>query len=82
MEGACFIKPQRVNREKTAEVPLGVPFLVINQPKSLVRAGDDRASELKAVLEELVEARSAGVWAVGDRVATQLLPWVLRTGEE
>ena len=49
---------------------------------AMVRAGDDRASELKAVLEELVEARSAGVWAVGDRVATQLLPWVLRTGEE
>jgi DNA primase len=49
---------------------------------TMVRAGDDQASQLKQALEELVEARSAGVWAVADRVATQLLPWVLRTGEE
>jgi len=49
---------------------------------TMVRAGDDQASRLKQALEELVEARSAGVWAVADRVATQLLPWVLRTGEE
>jgi hypothetical protein len=49
---------------------------------TMVRAGDDQASELKQALEELVEARSAGAWAVADRVATQLLPWVLRTGEE
>jgi hypothetical protein len=46
----------------------------------MVRAGDDRASELKQALEELVSARSGGTWGVADRVAAQLLPWVSGPG--
>jgi hypothetical protein len=49
---------------------------------AMVRAGDDRASSLKMGLEELVTARSAGAWAVANRVAVQLLPWVAGSGEE
>lgn len=48
----------------------------------MVRAGDDRASELKHALEALVAARSGGTWAVADRAAAQLLPWVAASGEE
>ena len=48
----------------------------------MVRTGDDRASELKAVLEKLVANRSAGTWAVAADAAAQLLPWVAGSGEE
>src|SRR5581483_653117 len=40
----------------------------------MVRTGDDRASELKAVLEMVVANRSAGTWTVAARAAEQLLP--------
>ena len=50
--------------------------------RTMVRAGDDRVSELKQGLEKLVDARSAGTWAVAHRIATQLLPWVFESGEE
>lgn len=49
---------------------------------AMVRAGDDGASVLKRALEELVAARSSGVWGVADQVAVQLLPWVSQSGEE
>ncbi|MDQ1515860.1 MAG: primase [Actinomycetota bacterium] len=49
---------------------------------AMVRSGDDRASELKAVLEELVANRSAGTWSVAADAAAQLLPWVAGSGEE
>jgi DNA primase len=49
---------------------------------AMVRTGDDRASELKAVLEELVANRSAGTWSVAADAAAQLLPWVAGSGEE
>ncbi|HEY4410926.1 MAG TPA: DNA primase [Acidimicrobiia bacterium] len=48
----------------------------------MVRTGDDRASELKAVLETLVFNRSAGTWTVAADAAAQLLPWVAGSGEE
>jgi DNA primase len=48
----------------------------------MVRTGDDRASELKAVLETLVSNRSAGTWTVAADAAEQLLPWVAGSGEE
>jgi DNA primase len=48
----------------------------------MVRTGDDRASELKAVLEMLVSNRSAGTWTVAADAAEQLLPWVAGSGEE
>jgi DNA primase len=48
----------------------------------MVRTGDDRASELKAVLEMLVSNRSAGTWTVAADAAAQLLPWVAGSGEE
>jgi DNA primase len=48
----------------------------------MVRTGDDRASELKAVLEMLVSSRSAGTWALAAHAAEQLLPWVAGSGEE
>ena len=48
----------------------------------MVRSGDDRASELKAALEELVANRSAGTWSVAAEAAAQLLPWVAGSGEE
>jgi DNA primase len=48
----------------------------------MVRTGDDRASELKAVLETLVSNRSAGTWTVASDAAEQLLPWVAGSGEE
>jgi DNA primase len=48
----------------------------------MVRSGDDRASELKAVLETLVSNRSAGTWTVAADAAAQLLPWVAGSGEE
>ena len=48
----------------------------------MVRTGDDRASELKAVLEMLVANRSAGTWTVAADAAAQLLPWVAGSGEE
>ncbi|HEV3364528.1 MAG TPA: toprim domain-containing protein, partial [Acidimicrobiia bacterium] len=48
----------------------------------MVRTGDDRASELKAVLEMLVSNRSAGTWTVAAGAAAQLLPWVAASGEE
>jgi DNA primase len=48
----------------------------------MVRTGDDRASELKAVLERLVSNRSAGTWTVAADAAEQLLPWVAGSGEE
>jgi DNA primase len=48
----------------------------------MVRSGDDRASELKAVLETLVSNRSAGTWTVAAGAAEQLLPWVAGSGEE
>jgi len=48
----------------------------------MVRAGDDRASELKHLLDELVAARQGGAWGVAHRVAAQLLPWVGASGEE
>jgi DNA primase len=48
----------------------------------MVRSGDDRASELKAVLEMLVSNRSAGTWTVAADAAEQLLPWVAGSGEE
>jgi DNA primase len=49
---------------------------------TMVRTGDDRASELKAVLETLVSNRSAGTWTVAADAAAQLLPWVAGSGEE
>ena len=49
---------------------------------AMVRAGDDRASELKRALEELVAARSGGTWGVADHAASQLVPWVVERGEE
>jgi len=49
---------------------------------TMVRTGDDRASELKAVLERLVSNRSAGTWTVAADAAAQLLPWVAGSGEE
>jgi DNA primase len=48
----------------------------------MVRAGDDRASELKHLLDELVAARQSGAWGVAHRAAAQLLPWVGASGEE
>ena len=48
----------------------------------MARSGDDRASELKAVLEMLVSNRSAGTWTVAADAAEQLLPWVAGSGEE
>ncbi len=48
----------------------------------MVRTDDDRASELKAVLETLVSNRSAGTWTVAADAAQQLLPWVAGSGEE
>jgi DNA primase len=48
----------------------------------MVRTGDDRASELKAVLETLVSNRSAGTWTVAAEAAELLLPWVAGSGEE
>lgn len=48
----------------------------------MVRSGDDRASELKAVLETLVSNRSAGTWTVAADAAELLLPWVAGSGEE
>jgi DNA primase len=48
----------------------------------MVRSGDDRASELKAVLEMLVSNRSAGTWTVAADAAEQLLPWVAGSGKE
>jgi DNA primase len=48
----------------------------------MVRTGDDRASDLKAVLEMLVSNRSAGTWTVAADAAAQLLPWVAGSGEE
>jgi len=48
----------------------------------MVRTGDDRASDLKAVLETLVSNRSAGTWTVAADAAEQLLPWVAGSGEE
>jgi DNA primase len=48
----------------------------------MVRAGDDRASELKHLLDELVAARQGGAWGVAHRVAAQLLPWVGASGED
>jgi DNA primase len=48
----------------------------------MVRAGDDRASELKHLLDELVGARQGGDWGVAHRAAAQLLPWVGASGEE
>jgi len=52
------------------------------QLNAMVRSGDDRASELKAVLETLVANRSAGTWSVAADAAAQLLPWVAGSGEE
>ncbi len=52
------------------------------QLRVMVRAADDRASELKHVLDELVAARQGGDWAVAHRAAAQLLPWVGASGEE
>ena len=49
---------------------------------TMVRSGDDRASELKAVLETLVANRSAGTWTGAADAAAQLLPWVAGSGEE
>jgi hypothetical protein len=49
---------------------------------AMVRTGDDRASDLKAVLETLVSNRSAGTWTVAADAAAQLLPWVAGSGEE
>jgi DNA primase len=49
---------------------------------AMARTGDDRASELKAVLETLVANRSAGTWTVAADAAAQLLPWVAGSGEE
>jgi DNA primase len=49
---------------------------------AMVRTGDDRASELKAVLETLVSNRSAGTWTVAADAAELLLPWVAGSGEE
>jgi len=49
---------------------------------AMVRSGDDRASELKVVLETLVANRSAGTWSVAADAAEQLLPWVAGSGEE
>jgi DNA primase len=48
----------------------------------MVRTGDDRASELKAVLETLVSNRSAGTWSGAAEAAVLLLPWVAGSGEE
>ena len=48
----------------------------------MVRTGDDRASELKAVLETLVSNRSAGTWPGAAEAAALLLPWVAGSGEE
>ena len=48
----------------------------------MVRTGDDRASELKAVLETLVSNRSAGTWSGAAEAAELLLPWVAGSGEE
>jgi hypothetical protein len=48
----------------------------------MVRTGDDRASEVKAVLETLVANRSAGTWSVAAEAAELLLPWVAGSGEE
>ena len=48
----------------------------------MLRTGDDRASDLKAVLEMLVASRSAGDWRVAADAAAQLLPWVAGSGEE
>ncbi|MGH9040795.1 MAG: DNA primase [Acidimicrobiia bacterium] len=50
--------------------------------QTMVGAGDDRASELKHLLNELVAARQSGAWAVAHRAAAQLLPWVGVSGEE
>ena len=50
--------------------------------QAMVRAGDDRASELKHLLDELVAARQSGAWAGAHRAAAQLLPWVVESGEE
>jgi DNA primase len=52
------------------------------QLRIMVRAADDRASELKHVLDELVAARQGGDWGVAHRAAAQLLPWVGASGEE
>lgn len=52
------------------------------QLRVMVRAGDDRASGLKHLLDELVAARQSGAWAVAHRAAAQLLPWVGASGEE
>ena len=54
----------------------------IRRLTDMVRSGDDRASELKAVLEMLVSNRSAGTWTVAADAAAQLLPWVAGSGEE
>ncbi|MDQ3944201.1 MAG: toprim domain-containing protein, partial [Actinomycetota bacterium] len=48
----------------------------------MVRAGDDRASELKHLLDELVAARQSGAWGGAHRAAAQLLPWVGASGED
>jgi DNA primase len=48
----------------------------------MVRTGDDRASEVKALLETLVANRSAGTWSVAAEAAELLLPWVAGSGEE
>ena len=48
----------------------------------LVRAGDDSASEMKHLLDELVTARTVSSWSAANRVADQLVPWVLVSPKE
>ncbi len=50
--------------------------------EALVRAGDDRASELKQRLDDVVTARSTRSWADADRAAQRLVAWVAVPTEE
>jgi DNA primase len=50
--------------------------------EQMVRAGDDRSSDLKHLLDEVVAARADSGWSVAHQAAMQLLPWVVGSGEE
>ena len=43
---------------------------------SMVRAGDDRASSVKVLLDSLTYARDIGDWEAVHRDAGQLLGWI------
>ena len=48
---------------------------------SMLRGGDERTPELKALIDVLVRERDAGVWGAAEQAAQQLVGWMTRAAE-